>query len=87
MVSKNAINADVITEHHYENPETQVFGLLFRVDGETVSPVRFMLTDSTTRFFRGVLFYECKPNVDSLAPVTQYLDDNIVELIQSFRWK
>ena len=87
MVSKNSKNADAITEQLYENPESQVYGMLFHVEGETVSPIRFMLTDSTTRFFRGALYYDCKPNVDSLAPVTQYLDENIVELIQSFRWK
>ena len=87
LVSKNARNADAITEQLYENPDIRVYGTLFRIEGETVSPIQFMLTDSTTRFFRGALYYECKPNVDSLFPVTQYLNENVVELIQSFQWK
>ena len=87
LVSKNARNADGITEQLYENPEMQVYGMLFLLEGETVSPVQFMLTDSTSRFFRGALYYECKPNVDSLSTVTQYLNENVVELIQSFHWK
>ena len=87
LVSRNARNADAITEQFFENQEIRVYGILFLLEGETVSPVQFMLTDSTSRFFRGALFYECKPNVDSLAPVTQYLNENVIELIQSFHWQ
>lgn len=87
LVAKNARNAASITERLFENPDMQVYGTLFRIEGETVSPFQFMLTDSSTRFFRGALYYECKPDIDSLAPVTQYLNENIVELIQSFHWK
>jgi gliding motility-associated lipoprotein GldD len=87
LVSRNARNAAAITERSYENPDLQVYGMLFRIEGETASPVQFLLTDSVTRFFRGALFYECKPNVDSLAPVTSYLDEQVIELIQTFRWQ
>ena len=38
-------------------------------------------------FFRGALYYDCVPNADSLAPVTDYLRKDIIELIQSFSWK
>jgi gliding motility-associated lipoprotein GldD len=87
LVARNARQADAITEHLYENPDLQVYGTLFRIAGETASPVQFLLTDSTNRFFRGALYYECKPNVDSLAPVTSYLNEHVIELIQTFRWK
>ena len=87
LVSRNAAKADAITEQTYENQENKVFGTLFRIEGETVSPVQFMLTDSSGHFFRGALYYDCKPDVDSLAPVTHYLTENVVELIQSFQWK
>ena len=64
-----------------------VYGSLFMLDGESASPLQFMLTDSVSRFFRGALYYDCIPNADSLAPVTRYLKQDIVELIQSFKWK
>ena len=57
------------------------------LDGESASPLQFMLTDSVSRFFRGALYYDCVPNADSLAPVTRYLKQDVVELIQSFNWK
>ena len=87
LVARNAGKADAITEQTYENQEIQVYGTLFLIEGETVAPVQFMLTDSSNHFFRGALYYDCKPNVDSLAPVTQYLTENMIELIQSFHWK
>ena len=64
-----------------------MYGSLFMLDGESASPLQFMLTDSVSRFFRGALYYDCIPNADSLAPVTRYLKQDIVELIQSFKWK
>lgn len=76
-----------VTEQAFANPEAQVFATVFRIGGETVSPIQFMITDSVSHFFRGALYYDCRPNQDSLVPVTQYLESDIKELIQSFRWK
>lgn len=76
-----------IEEKAYANPTEQVYGSLFLSDGESASPIQFMLTDSVSHFFRGALYYDCISNADSLAPVTQYLCEDILELIQSFSWK
>ena len=61
----------------YSNPEASVYGSLFMLDGESASPLQFMLTDSVSHFFRGALYYDCIPNADSLAPVTRYLKQDI----------
>lgn len=76
-----------LKEKSYSHPEEKVYGTLFLLEGETASPVHFTLTDSLSHFFRGALYFDCKPNADSLAPATDYLQHDIVELIQSFRWK
>lgn len=87
LVFRQAKYPDQIHEQVYHNPEAQVYGSLFLLDGESASPVQFLLTDSVSRFFRGALYYDCIPNADSLAPVTSYLKRDIIELIQSFHWK
>lgn len=87
LVVRQAKYPEQIQEQVYCNPEAQVYGSLFLLDGESASPVQFLLTDSISRFFRGALYYDCIPNADSLAPVTNYLKRDIVELIQSFHWK
>lgn len=81
------VKAEGISQKVYENPDNEVYGSLFILEGEAVSPIQFMLTDSVSRFFRGALYYEMRPNVDSLAPVTRYLQNDIMELMQSFNWK
>ncbi|MDR0844638.1 MAG: CBS domain-containing protein [Tannerella sp.] len=87
LVARTVRTADAIKEQAYENQAIHVYGTLFEIDGDAVSPIQFMLTDSNNHFFRGALYYQCKPNVDSLAPVTRYLQNDMIELIQSFHWK
>lgn len=87
LVSRQAKQANAVKEQGYSNPEELVYGSLFLLDGESASPVQFMLTDSVSNFFRGALYYDCVPNADSLAPLTDYLRQDIIELIQSFSWK
>jgi gliding motility-associated lipoprotein GldD len=79
--------ATAITEQRYENREIPLYATLFRVAGESASPIQFTLTDSIRRFFRGALYYQCRMDADSLAPVTDYVGKDVVELIQSFQWK
>lgn len=87
LVVRQAKYPERIKVQAYCNPEVLVYGSLFMLDGESASPLQFMLTDSISRFFRGALYYDCVPNADSLAPVTRYLQQDIIELIQSFKWK
>lgn len=70
----------------YENPEANVYGMFFDLQGKTASPIQFYLTDSLSHFFRGALYYHAVPNVDSIAPMTNYLRKDLIELVESFTW-
>lgn len=87
LVAREAALASGVTEKAYGNPEQQVYGSLFLLEGDVASPIQFMLTDSVSRLFRGALYYDCRPNADSLAPLTGYLSLDVIEFIQSFSWK
>lgn len=87
FVARQARSGNRITEQAYANPMANVYGLLFLLDGESASPIQFLLTDSVSNFFRGALYFDCKPNADSLSPVIQYIREDIIELIQTFSWK
>ena len=80
-------NANAITEKYYENTDNDVYGTLFIIKGESASPVQFMLTDSAKHFFRGALYYKYKTDTDSIAPITDFIKNDITELIQTFYWK
>ncbi|MDH6358666.1 gliding motility protein GldD [Parabacteroides sp. PF5-9] len=87
LVERSARNSRAIAEQAYNDPENALYASLFLLDGESASPVQFILTDSMYHFFRGALYYDVPMNVDSLAPLTAYLKEDIIELIQSFSWK
>ena len=87
LAERAAGNASFITEKLFDNKEINVFGKFLLIEGESPSPVQFMLTDSNKHFFRGALYYKYKTNADSIAPVTDYIKRDITELIQTFYWK
>jgi gliding motility-associated lipoprotein GldD len=64
-----------------------VYGTLFRVVGEAASQVQFFLTDSTDHFLVGSLYFYTRPNYDSLMPAAQYVENDLMRLMESFEWK
>jgi len=86
IISRQAKNARAIQEQAYSNPDEHVYASLFQLDGGSASPIQFTVTDSVSHFFRGSLLYDSVINADSLAPVTQYIKQDVIEIIQSFSW-
>jgi gliding motility-associated lipoprotein GldD len=85
LVVRQAKEGGRIGQQAYGNPPARVYALLYESDG--ASPIQFTLTDSVAHFFRGALVYNHVADADSLEPVTRYLKEDVMELIQSFRWK
>jgi len=86
FVEKHNIKAERITEERVENQLYDASGLLFRIGGNTASNIQFFLTDSTQHFVRASLYFNCEPNKDSLAPVVNFIAQDIEKMISSFQW-
>lgn len=87
MVMKHIPKASSIENNAYENPAQQVYGLTYTISGvAAASPYQFYLTDSTRHFVRGALYFNTVPNNDSLAPVIEFLKEDINHLIETFKW-
>jgi gliding motility-associated lipoprotein GldD len=84
---RHTIKADAIEESLYLFPEKKVYGLLSDIEGNAASPLQFLLTDSVSNFIRGSLYFEVEPNIDSVAPVVDFIRKDIVHLMQTFEWK
>jgi len=83
-----AQRADAVDERKYENPDENVYGMIYDQTGSAASQVQFYVTDSVKNFLRGSLyFYTSKPNYDSLAPVIAFFREDIMVMMESFRWK
>lgn len=87
MAYKHTQKADAIDERTYIDEQKRVYGLLYDIKGNSASAVQFFLTDSLNHYIRGALYFNCRPNKDSLAPVVQFVKDDIVELMESLEWK
>lgn len=87
LAYKHTIKANSIIENYYENDTTKVYGVLFKISGNAASPVQFFITDSTKNFLRGALYFNNLPNYDSIMPVADYVQEDIVRLIETVRWK
>lgn len=64
-----------------------ISGMAFNMEGPSASPFQFFLTDSVQHFFRGSLYFNARPQPDSLLPVTEFIREDLTGLIQSFQWK
>lgn len=86
FVYKHTVKADAIKENYYFDDDKKVYGILYDIKGNAASPIQFFITDSTRHFLRGSLYFSCSPNKDSLAPVVDFLREDIVRLIESMEW-
>ena len=86
LAYKHTIKADAIQEQVFMNPANRVYGLIYKIEGNAASPMQFFLTDSTSHFLRGALYIREVPNIDSLKPVIDFLEIDIIRLIETTSW-
>lgn len=87
LVMKHISKASNIDESIINNPSTNVYGTIYRIKGNVGTGMQFHLTDSTHHFLRGSLYFNIVPNPDSVAPIEDFLEKDILQLIQTFQWK
>ncbi len=88
MMTKHLSRAMGIRDSAVVNPDRDVYGLVYFLEGEGVaSPMQFYLTDSVNHFMRGSLYFNVKTNNDSLAPVIDFILDDVRHLIETIEWK
>ena len=88
MVIKHLQKANGVRDSLIANEKHDVYGLLIEMDGKGVAtPLQFYLTDSTRNFVRGALYFNFKPDNDSMQPVINFIREDIDHLINTFEWK
>jgi len=69
-----------------EDSNRNVFGVVYDIEGAAASPMQFFLMDSTSHFLRGALYFNHRPNPDSIAPVLEFIRADVMQLSQSLIW-
>jgi gliding motility-associated lipoprotein GldD len=87
MTKKHLQVADEISERMYENTQQKLYGIFYDLKGNVASQSQFYVTDSTRHFISGALYFESKPNYDSILPAINYVQKDLLYFIESLRWK
>ena len=88
LVTKHIPKADAIYDSLIVDRQRNVFGLTYEIEGSgAASPYQFFLTDSTTHFLRGALYFNIVPNNDSLQPIIDFIQKDIEHLVGTLQWK
>ncbi len=86
MTFKHTVKASSIVDSVMKTPNG-VSGVYFHVGGNAATANQFYVTDSTRHFLRGALYFDTTPNEDSLGIVNRFLEEDMMHLINTFRWK
>ena len=60
---------------------------LTRISGEVPSPYQFHVTDSMRHFLRGAVYLNTATKNDSLAPIIDFLYQDVLHALSTLQWK
>ncbi|WGK66110.1 gliding motility lipoprotein GldD [Croceiramulus getboli] len=87
LTYEHVVKADNIAEQQFVDESNQVYGMLYEVSGNAASQLQFYLTDSVNHFLTGSVYFDARPNYDSILPAAHYLNQDVKHLMERFRWK
>ena len=88
LAMKHIPKASNIEDERICIKDHEVYGIIYNIEGEgAASTYQFFVTDSVSNFVRGALYFNIKPNNDSLAPVIDFIKEDMKHFIKTFRWK
>ncbi len=87
LTFEHTIKADAIQSKQYENALRNVYSTLYKIEGNVATNIQFKATDSVKNVLAGALYFDVKPNYDSILPAVTYIEKDIVKLVESLRWK
>ncbi|KAB7731462.1 gliding motility lipoprotein GldD [Rudanella paleaurantiibacter] len=86
LAGKHKIKATAIREQIQKLP-SGLWANVIELEGEVPTQVQFITTDTTTHFLRGALYFNTATANDSLAPVIQYVRQDILHMLKTLKWR
>ena len=83
----HTIKANEIFEQPRQDTLHKVYGMFYMINGDAATQSQFYVTDSLHHFITGSLYFDAKPNYDSIFPAVVYLRDDIRRIMESIQWK
>ena len=83
-IETHSIMANSVKIRDYVLEENNIYCRIFDMSGNVASPYQFYLTDNTNNIISGFVYFNIKPNYDSILPAINYIENDIINLIESF---
>jgi gliding motility-associated lipoprotein GldD len=81
QIKANAINETIVTT------ESRKVAVIAEIEGEVPSQFQFTMTDSTSNFLRGALYFNTKVQNDSLAPAIDFMKKEMMHIVNTLEWR
>ena len=86
LAGKHQIRASSIQERRILTKSGRTV-TIFKIEGDVPSPYQFYTTDSTKHFLRGAIYFPIATKNDSLAPVIDYVQADMLQLLNTLQWR
>ncbi len=86
LTYKHSTKATAIKDSLMRTPN-EITGIFFKVGGNAATARQFFVTDTTSHFLRGALYFDATPNADSLGVVNDFLETDMKHLINTLKWR
>ena len=86
LTAKHQIKATAINESLIRTKNGKI-ALIAELEGEVPTQFQFIITDTTRNFMRGALYFRTAMKNDSLAPVIDYIKEDLLHLLNTTKWK
>lgn len=83
----HAVKAESIPEQPFVNKDKYVYGMFYMINGNAATQAEFYATDSLQHFVNGALYFDAKPNFDSIYPAVMYLRNDMRIIMETLAWK
>jgi gliding motility-associated lipoprotein GldD len=85
-VGEHKVKATAIMDTSIIRSEDNVYGTFFELQGNVASPFQFYVTDSTDRFYSGVVYFNSRPNYDSILPSLNFVKKDLLHFMSTINW-
>ncbi|MCS6822227.1 MAG: gliding motility lipoprotein GldD [Microscillaceae bacterium] len=86
LLSKHQIKASAIENTVIRTPSGKTASI-FELEGEVPSQFQFYISDSTSNFVRGALYFRTATKNDSLSPIIEFIKKDVIHLLNTFEWQ
>ncbi|WP_029906969.1 hypothetical protein [Prevotella sp. 10(H)] len=87
LAYSQSLKANAIQQSLFEDSLHNKTSIIYDIKGMVASPVQFYVTDNQSHFLRGSMYFDQTFVPDSVAPIVEFLRDDIRGIIESLEWK